>query len=69
MNPQHDKIQDDDGVQVPLSKCHIGIARFQLHGRVIGRTIEDVANIYIKFSFSFGNDNEYLGEIGIVKWG
>jgi hypothetical protein len=37
MDPQHDKIQDDNGAQFPLSEFQLGVARFQHHGRVIRR--------------------------------
>jgi len=37
MNPEHEKIQDDDGVQFPVSAVQLGVARFQLHGRAIKR--------------------------------
>jgi len=35
MNPEHEKIQDDDDVQFPLSAVQLGVVRFQLHGRAI----------------------------------
>ncbi|HYW00089.1 MAG TPA: hypothetical protein VE862_01395 [Candidatus Acidoferrum sp.] len=65
MNPEHKKIQDDDDVQCPLSTVQLGVARFQLHGRA-GMS-ERVVHPYIGNSYNFGNNNEYLADMGIIK--
>jgi hypothetical protein len=65
VNPEHEKIQDDDGVQFTLPTVQLGVARFQPHGRA-GMS-ERVVHTYIRNSSNFGNNNEYLVDMGIIK--